>query len=315
MASDNLHPILKNIQQKLVNIRDDIQSVAGEIKKVRTTIDKGIDNILDAINDNIQAQAELKMMDKVARVRSIPAQIDAEKERVDAEKQELEEKLENIGRRYEQRHQELDEKAEERIRNLGSHIFEIQETQFEQNIERPFHDHITEKWREMQAVNTEMGQKRIEQLESGLGETHSSIDDLLHRREQFLSDIERSRVSIDHSWEKPRQVQIPFWVVTVERDGERSQELFAPADLTTQDDEYYPITINERDALRPLLEDVASKTDPQVQPTQLSTEAVQSVVSQHATGSTTAGQGDFTDTLDDVLGDATTIKIEEGEHE
>jgi vacuolar-type H+-ATPase subunit E/Vma4 len=315
MASDNLHPILKNIQRKLVNIRDDIQSVAGEIKKVRTTIENGIDKILDAINDNIQAQAELKMMDKVARVRSIPAQIDAEKDRVDAEKQELDEKLESIGQRYEQRHQELDEKAEERVRNLGSHIFEIQEAEFERNIERPFHEHITEKWREMQAVNTEMGQKRIERLESGLEETHSSIDDLLHRREQFLSDIERSRVSIDHSWEKPRQVQIPFWVVTVERDGERSQELFAPADLTTRENEYYPITIDERDALRPLIEDVAAKTDPQMQSTQLSTDAVQSVVSQHATGSAAAGQRDFTDALGDVLGDATTIKIEGGAQE
>ena len=157
MANDDLHPILRDIQQKIVSVRDDLKTIIGKIDGVQETIQNGVEQILEAINDNIQAQAELKLMDKVASVRAIPAHIEAEREQVEAEKRELEAKLDSIGDRYADRHRELDEKATERIRDLGSHIFEIQEDEYEDSIEGPFHDHVTETWQQMQLDNAEIG--------------------------------------------------------------------------------------------------------------------------------------------------------------
>lgn len=309
MASDNLHPILKDIQGKIVNVRDDLQNVIGELRKVRETIREGIDSILEAINDNIQAQAELKMMERVANVRSIPAQISAEEEQIGAEKDELEAKLESIGERYQRRHEELDQQAEQRVRNLGEHIFEIQEDEFENNIEQPFHEHVTETWREMQLANSEIGANRIESLESELDETHTTIDDLLEQREQFLTDLHRNRVSTG-SFSSPQQIQVPFWIVTVERNGERMQEIVGPADLEQRSDAWYTAELAERPGFRQVIEDVAHSTTPQTTETvQLQDTHIQDSAAQYIQNDI-FGQTDFADKVGETMGDTVPVTVE-----
>jgi len=313
MANDDLHPILRDIQQKIVSVRDDLKTIIGKIDGVQETIQNGVEQILEAINDNIQAQAELKLMDKVASVRAIPAHIEAEREQVEAEKRELEAKLDSIGDRYADRHRELDEKATERIRDLGSHIFEIQEDEYEDSIEEPFHDHVTETWQQMQLDNAEIGRDRIDDIETELQATHDSIDELLERRERFLTDIRESRVQSESNFGSPRQVQVPFWTVVVERDGERHREVYAPADLTRDSDEWYRIGLRERDAFEPLVEPLATAEPPATATTTtLSASAVESVVSQHVANDV-AGQKDFADVVGDALGDGVKITVEGGE--
>lgn len=313
MASDDLHPILKDIQRKITNVREDLKTIVGKIEGVQETIQNGVEQILEAINDNIQAQAELKMMDKVARVRSIPAHIDAEHEQVEAEKRELEAKLSSIGERYEQRHRELDETATERIRDLGSHIFEIQEDEYEDNVEAPFHEHVSETWQRMQLDNAEIGRERIDRLEGELERTHESIDELLERRDRFLADIRDARARTDATIDAPSRVQVPFWTVTVERDGERHQLVYGPADLRTRDEEWYQVGLAEREAFDPLVEDVAETPMPDsASTTALDRETVETVASQHV-GADVAGRLDFADVLGETVGDGVRITVEGGE--
>lgn len=313
MAKDNLHPLVRDIQEKIVGLRDDLKSLLGEVRKVRTTVEEGVESVRAAIDDNIQAQAELKIMDKVASVNSIPAQIEAERDQIDAEKQELEAKLEQIGERYRRRHRELDERAETRIREVGSHIFEIEEEEYEHNVERPFHDHVTETWREMQAVSTEIGRDHVEGLESELEATHESIDDLLARRDQFLADIERSRVRVGDTFASPQRVQVPFWVVTVDVDGERVQRVVGPADLSRRDDAYYGVELRERPGLAPLVEQVAQATSPGTTARyQFAGDTVGEVVEGYA-GESVAGQYDFADALEGAVGEAVPVSVEGGD--
>jgi hypothetical protein len=312
MASDDLHPILKDIQRKIVNVRDDLKTIIGKIEGVQETIQNGVDKILEAINDNIQAQAELKLMDKVASVRAIPAHIEAEREQVQAEKGELEEKLDRIDERYADRHRELDEKTDDRIRDLGEHIFEIQEDEYEDHVEGPFHEHVTETWRQMQRDNAEIGKEHIEALENELDATHESIDDLLARRDRFLTDIRESRVPGGEYVERPHRVQVPFWTVTVERDGQRYRQVYAPADLTSQTDEWYPVGLREREAFGPLVRTVAEDSDAETTTTTIRSETIAGTVRQYANRDV-AGRIDFATVLEDTLGDGVRIAVEGGD--
>ncbi|WP_158853677.1 hypothetical protein [Halorhabdus sp. CUG00001] len=312
MANDDLHPLLRDIQRKIVSVREDLKTIIGKIEGVQETIQDGVDKVLEAINDNIQAQAELKLMDKVASIRSIPAHIEAEREQVEAEKKELEEKLDRIDDRYAQRHQELNEKADDRIRELGDHIFEIQEDEYEDQIEQPFHEHVTETWRQMRRDNAEIGKEHIEALESELDATHESIDDLLERRDRFLTEIRQSRVPAGEHVESPYRVQVPFWTVTVEQDGERYQHVYAPADLTRQSDAWYPVGLREREGLAPLVRTVADASDAETTSKTIRSDAIGATVRQYATGDV-AGQIDFADTLEDTLGESIPIAVEGGD--
>jgi len=310
MANDDLHPLLEDIQRKITNVREDLRTIVGKIEGVQETIQEGVDRILEAINDNIQAQAELKMMDKVASVRSIPAHIEAEREQVAAEKEELEAKLQSIGQRYEKRHQDLEATATERIRDLGSHVFEIQEDEYEDNVEDPFHEHVSETWQEMQLDNAEIGRERIERLDTELERTHESVDELLERREQFLADIREIRADTTPSSDTPRRVQIPFWTVTVEREGEREQLVYGPADLDKRDDEWYRVGFDDRDAFGPLIEGVAETPMPDsAAATGLARETVEGVLGQHVSADV-AGQTDFADAVGDAVGDGVQITVE-----
>ncbi|MDY6780846.1 MAG: hypothetical protein SV760_10000, partial [Halobacteria archaeon] len=232
MVDDSLRPILRNIGQKIANLREDVNEAIGEIKKVRETIKEGVEKIIEAINDNIQAQAELKIMEKLADVRSIPKQIEAEKEQVDMEKEELESKLRRMSERYDERHDELDEKAEERVRDVGEHIFEIQEEEYENGIEEPFTEHVTSTWREMQVATEEITRDRQERLEEDLERTTEEVDTFIERRRNFLNKIDNHRVDSVPDVNGSRPIQIPFWVVTVERDGVEEQEIVMPSSLS-----------------------------------------------------------------------------------
>lgn len=57
--------------------------------------------------DSIEAQAELKLMERLAEVQSLPPQIEAEQERIIKEREEIDEKLNGIFQRYERKHAEL----------------------------------------------------------------------------------------------------------------------------------------------------------------------------------------------------------------
>lgn len=159
-----LHPLVTDIQGKLGRIREELQKIRGSITKMREILERGFEDLHDAIYDNIEAQAEIKLMERLAEVRSIPPQIEAEQERISNEKEEIEERLEGLSQRYGRKHAELNEKSTERIRNLGEHIFGILEDEFEDGIEEPFVDAVTPTWQELQEHNKEVAVERNVQL-------------------------------------------------------------------------------------------------------------------------------------------------------
>lgn len=235
-GNDDLHPILSKIHETLGDVLKSIQRVRGEVEKVHTAVREGAESIRDAIHENIQAQAELKMMERVVEVRSILPQIEAENERIEIEQEELDSQLERIAKRYEEKYAELDEKAARRIRDLGSHIFQIDEEEFETGIEEPFAEHVTTTWMSLQSHNDAIGRDRRDRVESTTGEVVTDVHDFVRRQRDLVDRIESVRADLGTAVSDPRRVQLPYYTVTVEVDGTTRTHVVGPSAVTAGDD-------------------------------------------------------------------------------
>lgn len=234
-GNDDLHPILSKIHRTLGDVLKSTKQVRAEVEKVHTAVTEGVESIRDAIHENIQAQAELKMMERVVEVRSILPQIEAENERIGTEQSELDDQLQRIAERYERKHEELDDKAARRIRDLGSHIFEIDESEFEEGIEEPFAEHVTTAWQSLRAHNDIVGRDRRDRVESTTGDVVTDVHEFVDRQTALVDRIESARTDIGTSVAEPRRIQLPYYRVTVEVNGSTRQHVVGPAEVSTGD--------------------------------------------------------------------------------
>jgi uncharacterized protein YoxC len=227
-GNDDLHPILSKIHRTIGDVLKEVQKIKGEVEKIREAVTRGFETVREAIHESIQAQAELKMMEQVAQVREIRPQIRAEHEHIEHEREELDRQLERIADRYDRKHEELDEKAARRVRDLGSHIFEIDEEEFEEGIEAPFAEHVTTVWGALQAQNETVKRDRREQVESTAGDLVGEIREFVDRQHELVDRIQGVRTDVA-SPSEPTTLQVPYYVVTVESGGTTERHVVTPS--------------------------------------------------------------------------------------
>jgi len=265
MANDDLHKPLKAINQTIARLREDVQSLTGEVKKIRDAVVEAAESIQDAIHENIQAQAELKLMEHVMEVKSVKPQIEAEHEQIRTERAELDERLESINERYAEKHRELDETARERVRDLGSHIFEIDEAEFEDGIERPFTEQVTGAWGFLQEHNETVGDERTTAVRETTGETVQAINDYIDRQERLLDRIDDHRLDAD-SYALPSDeattLQAPYYVVTYEQDGVRTRQTVVPSQLSADGTDWCSAALEPLDGAEELMSGVSGVDSP-----------------------------------------------------
>lgn len=238
MPNEDLHQPLKAINKTIARLREDVQSLTGEVRKIVTVVEEAAETIRDAIQESIQAQAELKLMEHVMEVRAVKPQIEAEHEQMEAEHDELDERLRSIDERYQRRHEDLDEAARERIRDLGSHIFEIDEEQFEAGIEEPFTEQVTPAFRFLQAHNEDVGEERTERVRGTTSDVVQTIHDFVDRQAALVETIQDHRLDPDEvalPADRTEHLQIPYYVVEYEADGVAQREVVVPSRLSTDD--------------------------------------------------------------------------------
>jgi hypothetical protein len=285
MANDDLHPLLKSINTSISRLREDVQELFGEVEKIHIAIREAAESIRDAIHESIQAQAELKLMEHVMEVRSVEPQIEAEYDQIRAEKTELEERLSSIGERYDRKHDELDEKAVERVRNLGSHIFEIEEAEFEEGIEEPFVEQVTTTWRTLQTHNDEVREERTDHLKNVTGTTVQEIHDFIDRQATLVEDINAHRLEAETLAEGANRLQVPFYVVEFSTGGVTRRQVVVPSTMTTDEaDDWCSVRLDAIPGMDDLFADVptadASHTD------RLSSERVRDALDEYGNGPT-----------------------------
>jgi len=265
MANDDLRKPLKSINTTAARLREDIQKLTGEAKKIREAIVKAAEKIQDAIHENIQAQAELKLMEHMMEVKSVKPQIKAEHEQIRSERDELDERLASINERYAEKHHELDDTARERVRNLGSHIFAIDEEEFESGIERPFTEQVTSTWGALQQHNETVGEERATTVRETAGETVQATNDYIHRQDRLLNRIDEHRLDPDSNGlptDDVATLQVPYFVVEYEREGNRSHETVLPSQLTGSDSEWCSAALEPIDGAEALMNGVSSIDSP-----------------------------------------------------
>lgn len=234
-GNDDLHPLLKNINKTISKLREDVQKLTGEVKKIPEILEQGFKQVRDAIHENIQAQAELKMMEHMTEVSTVKPQIEAEHEQIEEVEQELDDRLENIGDRYEKKHTELDQKAAERIRDLGSHIFAIEEEQFEDGIEEPFTTQVTPVWQNLQTHNAQVHAERQSHVVEKTDTLAEKIDSFLRRKEELVTQIDDHLLdqnAVPSEIHDPTEIQLPYYVVSYEYDGVSEQLIVPPSEVT-----------------------------------------------------------------------------------
>lgn len=264
MPNEDLHKPLKSINKTAARIREEIIKVKEELGKIRKLIRKSTDRITDAIEENIQAQAELKLMEHVMDVRSVKPQIEAEHEQIQTEREELEDRLESIDERYQRKHEELDETARERIRNVGEHIFEIDEEQFEAGIEEPFTTQVTTAWQTLQAHNADVREERTNAIRETSGDVIQTIYDYIDRQERLVEEIDAHRLGEESAplpTDGETRLQVPYYVVEYEIDGVTEREVVAPSRLTGDGNEWCSVALAPIEGSESLLSGVGVSTD------------------------------------------------------
>lgn len=239
VPNEDLHKPLKAINKTIAKLREDVQTLTGEVKKVHSVVREAAESVRDAIHENIRAQAELKLMDHVMEVKSVKPQIEAEHGQIETEQAELDERLASIGDRYERQQRELDETARERIRDLGEHIFALDEEQFEAGIEEPFTEQVTPTWRTLQAHNETVGDERSDRVRETAGDTVQTIHDFVDRQESLIETVRDHRFDADATelpTDERERLQVPYYVVEYEADGVTQQEVVVPSSLATDAD-------------------------------------------------------------------------------
>ncbi|WP_121820714.1 hypothetical protein [Halostella salina] len=270
-GNDDLHPILKRINETLANVRTEVQRVQGELEKVRTAITDGVETIRDAIQESIQAQAELKLMEHVMEAKAVKPQIEAEHDQIETEREELDERIATINERYERKHEELDRKANRRVRDVGSHIFDVQEDQFEEGIEGPFVDQVTTTWETLQSHNDEVKQDRGERVRGSVGDAVQTIHDFIDRQSKLIDDIDAHRFDDGRLPGRPgqfRQFQVPYYVVEYEEDGVAHSQLVVPSHVdAAPESEWSTVSLSPVSGATDLLGDVPTPRDGHSDPT------------------------------------------------
>lgn len=265
MPSEDLHKPLKAINKSIARLHEAVQTLTGEVKKIKTAITEAANTIRDAIHENIQAQAELKLMEHVMDVRSVKPQIEAERDQIQTERDELDQRLESIGQRYQDKHDELDEKASERIRTLGSHIFEINEDDFEDGIEEPFTDQVTTAWSALREHNESVRDERVDAVRNTTGNVVQTIHDYVGRQEDLVQTIQKHRLDADAfslSEDDSLSIQAPYYVVEYEVDGVTEREMVVPSRLSTTDDEWCSVSVSPISGAEEVFSGLSGVDDP-----------------------------------------------------
>lgn len=256
MPSEDLHKPLESINRSIAKLRENVVTLTGEVKKIPEAIREAAKTIRDAIQENIQAQAELKLMDHVMEVKSVKPQIQAERDQIETEREELDERVDSIGQRYQDRHTELDETAAERIRDLGSHIFEIEEEEFQDGVEDPFTDQVTTAWQTLQAHNADVGEERTDAVRETAGDVVQTIHEYVDRQEQLVDDIRNHRLDdaeLSLSTDEAEPLQVPYYVVEYEIDGVAQRAVVVPSRLSSEGSQWCSVSLDPIDGAEEIL--------------------------------------------------------------
>jgi hypothetical protein len=261
MASHPLKPAVKTLVRTIGRVEDKLSSIKGVLEGIQTTVKEGFDNLLDAVHENTQAQAELKLMDFMADVQEVKPRIEAEQNRIEREKSDLNERLESIADRYQSRHQELNEKANERIRDLGEHIFRVEEEEYEAGVEEPLAEHVTTTWKHLAGHNEETRRDRENRLTTAAERASEAVGEFVGRRQQLLTDIEDCRTGLSVGEDGDR-IQVPFYVVEFERSGTTERVVVPPSQLTVSDEDWFTAELDSLPGFPAVTQDLSNRNVP-----------------------------------------------------
>ena len=238
-GNDDLHPLLRNINKTLASLREDVKQLTGEVKKIPEVLEEGFKSLRDAIHENIQAQAELKLMEHMMEVTSVEPQIEAEREQIEDVQESLVDRIGQINERYEKKHQELDEKTKKRIRDLGSHIFEIEEKEFEANIEEPFTTQVTPVWADLQGHNHKTNEERETKLRTTTETVVTDIDKYIERQDELVEQIEShlfDPATVPIETTEKTEVQLPYYIIEYQSQGVQERIVIPPSEIQMVDE-------------------------------------------------------------------------------
>lgn len=310
MSNQDLHPLLREIGEKIINVRNEIQKLIREVNKIHHAIKDGVDTIVDAINDNTQAQAEVKLIDEMSEVHSLEPQIGAEERTIEEEREELQETLDRIDERYAGKQEELDRKAEKRIRNLGSHIFEIDENEFEKSVETPFVEYVTNTWAEFREHNNSLQSFREGSLRSAIDNAYESIDGFIHRRDRLLSDIDNHRTETSMTIEEPTPIQVPCWEITVEAGSEKKTFVVGPSRMQKSNGEWVSASIDEMSEFNDPIDAVNSQPAEDTSKLDVKKDDLVDTIDQYG-DDRLGGIVSYGGTFGEAIEDSVTIEVEE----
>ena len=315
-SNDDLHPLLRNINASIGKLREDVQTLIGEVRKIPTLLEEGFTQLRDAIHESIQAQAEFKIMEHMMEVSAVKPQLAAEREQIGHVQDELEARLDSIRERYQRKQDDLNETAGDRVRELGSHIFAIEEEQFAAGVEEPFTTQVTPVWRDLQVHNELVHRDRQRALIDQTEAVVDRVETFLTRQDELVTQIDDHLLepaTIPAAAGDQTEIQLPYYVVTYQVDGVTDQTVVPPAELRHTGDEaaWSAAELDPLPGASRLADETRSLGDGPTSTDMIDQSAVTATLDQY--GSSSPFGASYTEAVEAALADPVEITIEGGE--
>lgn len=308
--ADGKHPLQKLVREaanSLAEIEGYVEMIPEYLESIHRGIEDGFEQLDESIQKQTEAQAELKLMDYMAEVTSAKSQIASEQEHIEDEWRGLDEALESIAERYREKHDDLDEKAERRVRDLGEHIFEIDEEEFERGVEDPFLEHVTTTWDDLREHNERAGERRDDALRTTLDDARGAIQEFVDRRGDLLQRIDDHRTDLPTGGGSEARIDVPYYVVTVVEDGVEREVVVPPSRLVGTDDDWLPVDLEAMAGFREPVERIADRPLHDPSTIRLPAEQLADAMAVHGERRL-AGQVSYADAFADALPDHVPIR-------
>lgn len=223
--------------REIMNALNVLKEVPDMLAQIRQDMNSGFDRL-------IQAQGEMEIYSRMARLRSKTHLITAENEAIEDFERNLKEDIENIDNRYSKINGELEAECKKRIREIDEHLLEIP-SKFPNDYITAFNSKILPLLQSLIQDAEISYSERMYVLEMAVEKSRAMILRFKETREEFFRKITNYEIPGDLDEEKEKY--LPVWVMEYKdaKTNEKKIETLLPGDMNISNiDQFSSITSN-----------------------------------------------------------------------
>ena len=223
--------ILGDFVNQIMEALNHLKKLPDYVAQLRQDMNEGFDRL-------IQAQGEMEIYIRMARLKSKKQLIKAENEAIQEFEEQLQEDFSVIDKRYSKINHELDEECKKRIRQLDMHLLEIP-SKFPNEYISAFNEKILPIFEKLINDSEIAYNQRVIALEMAVEKSRAMINRFVKVRNEFFEKV--ANYEVPQKIQEEKEFFLPVWYIEIENkeNMERKSYLIPPSEMTINNAESY----------------------------------------------------------------------------